>query len=217
MTQLVDLQHMRITYQIETTRAAISMLKYSPNSESIAVGTKANTLEIYSTQDNKRRAALKKYSGTVNHIDWSIDSGLIQTTSEASELIFIQAEDMKQITNLDEVPALLNETWNTQSCVYGWSVQGIWKDHMRTGIEVNMVDRSHNRFYGEYHALAAADDFGDLRVYKYPCVQPEAQAVLARGHSSFVSNVKWSANDKYIITTGGEDQTIIMWRVEKTG
>ena len=217
LIQIVDLQHMKVSHQIETTKAAITILRYSPDSENLAVGTRDNSLEIYSTNDNKRRAALKKYSGPVNHLDWSIDTGLIQTTSEAAELIFIESEEMKQITTLDEFPELLNETWISQTCVYGWSVQGVWREYMGNGNEVKMLDRSHKKFYGEYHALAAVDDFGDLRVYKYPCVQPDAQAIVARGHSSYVSNVKWTADDRHLITTGGEDNTIIIWRVEKTG
>ena len=181
----------------------------------LAVGAEPQVFELYSTNDNKRRAALKKHNGPVNHLDWSANSQFVQTTSESQELMFFSAQDTQHLTELK--PNVRNETWNTQSSVYGWAVQGIWKNHMRAGTEINMVDRSNNKFYGEYHALAAVDDYGELQVYKYPCVQPEAQSVMARGHSSFVSNVKWSADDQYIITTGGEDQTIIMWRVETTG
>lgn len=34
------------------------------------------------------------------------------------------------------------------------------------------------------------------------------------GHSSHVTKVKFSANDKYVITTGGNDKTVIVWETD---
>jgi microtubule-associated protein-like 6 len=31
------------------------------------------------------------------------------------------------------------------------------------------------------------------------------------GHSSHVTKVKFSADDKYIVTTGGHDKTVLIW------
>jgi microtubule-associated protein-like 6 len=34
------------------------------------------------------------------------------------------------------------------------------------------------------------------------------------GHSSHVTKVKFSFNDKYVISTGGNDKTVIVWETD---
>jgi WD40 repeat protein len=34
------------------------------------------------------------------------------------------------------------------------------------------------------------------------------------GHSSHVTKVKFTANDKYVISTGGNDKTVIVWETD---
>lgn len=214
LIRILDLNPLKLVETIDYTKAQIYEIKYSPSGKYLAVGPETYALEVYSVPDYKRRANLKKHSGGVNHIDWSHDSYFIQTNSMAQELNFFSAgESLQHMTEIKST--VRNEQWATQSCVYGYATQGIWKEHMKVGTEVNMVDRSNSTFYKEYQILAAVDDFGEINLYKYPCVQAKAESVKAYGHSSFISHVKWSHDDKYLYTIGGEDQTIIVWRVEK--
>jgi WD40 repeat protein len=201
------------TQYIDITKSCIRDLKYSPNNVWLAVGAEPNVFELYSTQDYKRRANLKKHMGPVSHIDWSCDSQFVQASSEAQELLFFSAQDSQHLTELKH--NIRNESWNTQNCVYSWALQGIWKDDLKEGTEVNIVDRSNNRFFREYQAVATGDDRGRVQVYKFPCVQTNSQPLTAYGHSSLVSNVRWTVDDRYLISTGGEDQTIIIWEIEK--
>eukprot|EP00353_Schmidingerella_taraikaensis_P000779 CAMPEP_0185596004 /NCGR_PEP_ID=MMETSP0434-20130131/80267_1 /TAXON_ID=626734 ORGANISM="Favella taraikaensis, Strain Fe Narragansett Bay" /NCGR_SAMPLE_ID=MMETSP0434 /ASSEMBLY_ACC=CAM_ASM_000379 /LENGTH=51 /DNA_ID=CAMNT_0028224375 /DNA_START=339 /DNA_END=491 /DNA_ORIENTATION=- len=50
------------------------------------------------------------------------------------------------------------------TCLFGWPVQGIWPGLDYT--DVNAVDRSRNGLL-----LATGDDFGQVKLFKYPCVQ----------------------------------------------
>ncbi len=34
------------------------------------------------------------------------------------------------------------------------------------------------------------------------------------GHSSHVTKVKFSANDTYVVTTGGHDKTVLIWETD---
>ena len=34
------------------------------------------------------------------------------------------------------------------------------------------------------------------------------------GHSSHVTKVKFTANDKYVVTAGGNDKTMIVWETD---
>ena len=50
-----------------------------------------------------------------------------------------------------------------------------------------MVDRNSK---GD-KVIAVADDFGEIRVYKYPCLEKKSGCVVLKGHSSHVTNVRW--------------------------
>lgn len=75
------------------------------------------------------------------------------------------------------------------------------------GIDFNSLDVE------PYKILATADDFSKLRLYRYPCIQVNSGCVEAIGHSSHVTNVKWSKMDSYVYSTGGEDQCVLQWKV----
>ena len=81
------------------------------------------------------------------------------------------------------------------------------------GTDLNSVDRSNSAYYGGVKLLASGDDFGKVRLLEYPCVLKNSQGVIGKGHSSHVTCVKFSQNDKMLISTGGEDQTVLQWEV----
>ena len=37
-----------------------------------------------------------------------------------------------------------------------------------------------------------------------------------RGHGSKVSRVRFSANDKFLVTVGGYDHSVLVWEVQRT-
>ena len=84
-------------------------------------------------------------------------------------------------------------------------MRGIWKP-FSDYTDVNSTCRSHTRNF-----LATADDFGQVNIYKYPCLVEKAIHSSYMGHSSHVTKVKFSADDKYIVTTGGHDKTVLIW------
>ena len=53
--------------------------------------------------------------------------------------------------------------WDTHTLPLGWSVQGIWPSGV-DGSDINAVDRSR-----DYNFVASADDFGDVKIFNYPC------------------------------------------------
>lgn len=205
---------MRVLITVKDSVGCIREIKFSPNDLKFAVGTSSRAVDIYTAHDFKRRANLKWHQAAVHHLDWSIDSKLVQTTSEAKELIFVDTTDLTIVQNVEKRAEVRNEEWQTQTCDIGWSVQGIWKEDKKDPKQVRSIDRSNNKFFREYQALAVGENDGSVRLYKYPCVQPSAKSVSSKGHSSFISNLKWTADDQYIISTGCEDQTIIIWQVK---
>lgn len=102
----------------------------------------------------------------------------------------------------------------------GWPVQGIWPE-CADGTDINAVDRSHDTIDSKkdpktsYHLLASGDDFGKVRLLRYPSLKKSSEAVYGSGHSSHVTNVKFTWDDSRVLSTGGEDQCVMQWKVTK--
>lgn len=63
--------------------------------------------------------------------------------------------------------------------------------------------------------MAVANGAGDVRVYRYPVQSKNAQYVdVAKGgHADAVTKVRFTSDDKRMITLGGVDRTVMQWRV----
>jgi len=53
------------------------------------------------------------------------------------------------------------------------------------------------------YLLAAGNNSGKVCVYNFPCTIQNSNYVEGKGHSSHVTNVRWSNDDQYIVSVGG--------------
>jgi len=60
------------------------------------------------------------------------------------------------------------------------------------------------------------DDNSLVKLFRFP-VDTGAQFREYEGHSSHVSNIRFSVNDTHIISIGGNDRTIFQWKVNNSG
>lgn len=67
-------------------------------------------------------------------------------------------------------------------------MQGIYPPASMTD-DVNAVDRS-----PDGQVLATGDDFGFVKLFKFPCPVPKAAFTKFNGHSSHVTNVMFTRN-----------------------
>lgn len=119
------------------------------------------------------------------------------------ELLFWHAEDGAQASGKD----LRDATWATWTCVLGFPVKGIWDKGM-DGTDINDVCRSG----GDMRISAVGDDKGRVRIFRYPAVDG-AGSIVAKGHSSHVTRVRFTADSKRLLSLGGKDQTVLQWTV----
>lgn len=59
--------------------------------------------------------------------------------------------------------------WASQNCVLSFSTIGIWPEGA-DGTDVNACARSHNS-----RLITTADDFGKVKLYSYPTIQPRVR------------------------------------------
>ena len=131
-------------------------------------------------------------ASAITELDWSQDS----------KFVIVNSSDVFNLETgkRDPYTSAYNQTqWQT------WTGRGFIANG--TG-EAKCRDRSHNGLF-----MATGDRFSNLNIYRCPTVEG-AQKKSFIGHSSFVTNVKFTAHDDYIITTGGNDLSVFVWNTD---
>lgn len=103
---------------------------------------------------------------------------------------------------------------------------GIWPESV-DGTDLTAGARNHAS-----NLFVAGDDFGKLKLYKYPVIQPkvslekkfskdlldfkfnfQAQHFTHSGHSAAISALTFSTDDSHLFTSGGKDSAIFQWKI----
>jgi microtubule-associated protein-like 6 len=216
---------------LHNAKGWISDLKFSPNSLDktdggykgfLAAGSHDRNIYLYEANlscDGKvgkvvMKHRLKGHNSYITHIDFSHDGKWMQSNCGAYELLFW---DVKRGRRQPSAGAMRDVKWDTFTCTLGWPVQGIWPK-CADGTDINAVDRNSTQT-----VLVTADDFGKLKLFRYPCLEPGAAFGQETGHSSHVTNVRWMSSkegiagkeevikDKYVVSTGGNDRCVFLW------
>merc|ERR1711871_480849 len=184
----------------------IQDIKYSPfPGRRLAVSSHDNNIYIFDRKSYTRTAVLRGHSSYITHIDFSSDDRYLQSNCGAYELLFWDLDKGKQIKSSS---SLRDTAWDTWTCTIGWPGQGIWPPGA-DGTDINSVDRSPDE-----SLLVTADDFGKVKLFRYPAPQTKGMAFrTGKGHSSHVTNARFLANGNTTITTGGNDRCIFQWDV----
>jgi len=88
-------------------------------------------------------------------------------------------------------------------------VQGVWPSGA-DGSDINAVDRSPSM-----SLVATADDFGDVKIFNYPCTTAGASCKSKKGHSSHIMNVRFNCDETALFTVGGNDRSVFKWKITK--
>lgn len=125
--------------------------------------------------------------------------------------------------------------WASWSCVLGPEVSGIWPKYSNL-TEINAVDANHAAA-----VLVSGDNLGLVKLFRFPCLKKGSDHLLLAlsllksplltssstlnisfckgakfkkysGHSAHITNVRWSHDLQWVLTTGGADHTLFQWR-----
>lgn len=105
------------------------------------------------------------------------------TNDNSYEILFY---DLKTGRHVPQSSQFKSEQWATWTCTLGFPVQGIWPPRA-DGSDINAVCRS-----PDGTVTATADDFGTVKLFKYPSPVENAAAQTYRGHSSHVTNIEFT-------------------------
>ncbi|NWW19472.1 EMAL1 protein, partial [Falcunculus frontatus] len=186
----------------------LSVMRYSPDGNFLAIGSHDNCIYIYSVTENGRKytriGKCSGHSSFITHLDWSVNSQYLVSNSGDYEILYWIPSACKQVVSVETTRDI---EWATYTCTLGFHVFGVWPEGS-DGTDINAVCRSHGR-----KLLSTGDDFGKVHLFSYPCSQFRAPSHVYGGHSSHVTNVDFLCEDTHLISTGGKDTSIMQWRV----
>merc|ERR1712100_755682 len=180
---------------------------WSPDGFTVAIGSQDNNIYLHDVNSSfSVRAMCTKHNKFITDMDFSVDSATLQSNCGGYELLFYNTIDGTQNPSASSVK---NVEWASWTCPLGWPVQGIWQEEDEGGANINSVHRSNSK-----DLVAAADELGRVKMYNYPCLESGAAFVEGRGHSSHVTAVRFNKSDSYLMTVGGTDRTVCVWKLK---
>ncbi|XP_058015918.1 echinoderm microtubule-associated protein-like 3 isoform X4 [Ahaetulla prasina] len=187
----------------------LSVVRYSPDGEFLAIGSHDNFIYIYSVEEKEHKytrfGRCTGHSSFITHLDWSKDGKFIMSNSGDYEILYWEvAKGCKLVRNRFDNR---DREWASYTCVLGFHVFGVWPDGS-DGTDINALCRSHHE-----RVVAVADDFCKVHLFQYPCAKPKAPSHVYTGHGSHVTNVRFTHDDGHLISMGGKDTSIFQWRV----
>lgn len=185
----------------------ISEIRFSPNTKVMAVGAQDSMIYLYNVEKKfKPLRKLKGHHSRILHIDFTESSDALKSVCTSYEILFFDSSTGKQVTS--GASDYKDENWETYTARLGWHVQGIWPA-FADGSDINSVDRS-----PDGTVCATADDFGFVKLFKFPTPVEKATFQQYIGHSSHVTKVRFHKRIDYLISTGGNDKAVFQWKYD---
>ena len=187
----------------------ISCIQFSPSGHAVAVGTHGCVVVVLDvTNGYKIMSVLDRSNGAITAIDWSADGALLQTNDANFELFHyhIDEQDLKRYVPITNASSVRDVVWHTHTCTLSWATSGV-TNPLHQGQFVNTADASPSRTL-----IATGDDSGHVNLFRYPAL-PGSQPLVYSGHSAHVTVVRFTPNDRYLISAGGHDLTTAIWRI----
>jgi len=192
-------------------------VRFAPNGRWLAVAAADAVIYLFDSYEGYQYVASSYgHSSAITHLDWSAASDVVRSNDQGHELRFWSMPEGDPITLASSCRDL---PWVSSTVTLGYHCQGIFHSANVSG--VHAVDRS-----ADGDLLVSADDLGQVNLFRYPCVRPEAAAATNRrsffAHSSAALGCRWASDgptpapeDELVVSVGGFDLTLMQWRRAK--
>ena len=192
----------------------IADVKWSPSGQFLACGSRDNFIHLYDVGARFKRIGIcRGHSSYITHLDFSSNSEMLQSSDGAYELLYWEIDPVEKqngkrgyrVQQYTSSFATRDVNWDTWTCTLGWPVQGIWPK-FSDGTDVNSVHRCNAKKY-----MVTGDDYFKVKLFRYPCLL-NAEGKAYSGHCSHIMNVRFLRNDSRVVSAGGNDCSVFVWK-----
>ncbi|XP_068177719.1 echinoderm microtubule-associated protein-like 6 isoform X2 [Antennarius striatus] len=188
---------------IKDRKEVVHELKFSPDGGLLAVGSNDGLVDVYAVaQRYKKVGECGRSQSFITHLDWSVDGRFLQTNDGAGEQLVYRMPAGKLVPREEAK----GTHWVTWTGVLGAEVSGICPKYSSL-TPVNSVDANYSSA-----VLVTGDDHGLVKLFRFPCLKRGAKFKKYIGHSAHVTNVRWSSDLQWVLSTGGADHALFQWR-----
>ena len=203
-----------IIFEARDSVKPVSEIKWSPNGESLAVGSWDANIYIYTLQDNsvcrfQNIHVLSKHNSIISNIDFSSNGMYLRSNCDAYELYYW---DLRKGLGIKSHSYIRDTEWYTHNCSLSWASQGVWSRE-NDGTKITSIDYNARGNAGD-RVLVAGDNYGRVRLFRYPCLSCRYLCKVYRGHNGAVSSIRWIGAGSYLVTVGQYDNAIFIYRRE---
>ncbi|XP_035982199.1 echinoderm microtubule-associated protein-like 6 isoform X1 [Fundulus heteroclitus] len=186
--------------------ASLQDLRFSPDRRLLAVGSVENTVDVYDMSGGpslNRLVYCSDVPAFILQLDFSADSCYIQVSTGAYQRLVFEVPSGKLLSDQNTIDRI---TWATWTSILGDEVLGIWPRNADKA-DVICACVSHAGLN-----VVSGDDFGLVKLFDFPCMEKFAKHKRYLGHSPHVTQIRFSHNDEYVISTGGDDCSVFVWK-----
>ena len=95
------------------------------------------------------------------------------------------------------------------SCTLAWCCVGLWPTNA-SKVNVNTAHYAKSICGG---IIAAGNDDGIIKLFSYPVTDRMSSFMTLIGHSPHISNVRFTAAEQYLLSSGATDRSIMIWEI----
>ena len=229
LLQLLRAETGRLICEFADAHEWLRDVKFSPNGRALIAGGADGNIHVYVSDDSGQflqKAVLTLSAGAaVCSIDVSSDSRYVQVSDYARTMSY---GDLHIGVAVFDSAVLQNVKWATWTCPFGWPVIGVHDIYTKpsaggyetttldsygnseTNLNLSCLSCSHSS-----RVIATGDHHGVVRLLRYPVSHSTSgTGRIGVGHVGVIRRMAWVAGDSHLITVGGLDRTVCVWRFE---
>ena len=209
---MIEDDDFNVAFEARDSVKPVSEIKWSHNGELIAICTWDANIYIYTLQEDsicrfQLLHVLRKHNAVITDVDFRLDGLYLRSNCSAHELYYW---DLKKGTSIKSHSCIRKTQWHTQNCSLSWASQGVWPRE-NDGTNILSIDLNTRGNIGD-RVLATADNYGRVKLYRFPCLSHHYPYKVYKGHCGTIFKVRWIGTGSHLVTLGQYDKTIFVYR-----
>lgn len=207
---VINEEDLTVVHEARDSTTPITVVKYSPEGETLAVAAMDGAIYLYAVQDDYELIGrCVRHVSPVTQLDFSADGEWIRSNSVDRDLCFFNSDDASFQSN---VASMRDVNWSSHTCRFTWHVKSIHRSAF-TGEEVTRV---HTPSTSSTYVVSGTN-YGSLRLHTFPCIPEDAEYHRYPAHVDSVAGVFFSFDEQRLISIGLKDRAILQWKTHVFG